>query len=445
MAKVSKTLIGDAYQSDVSWGVLRSLTAIGNRMAGQNGEAEGAATLREWFEEFGFRNVTTSTFEVPGWWRGSSELTVSGNDDTEYDGEHELIALPGSPAERVTGEIVDVGTGVPEAFESTDVDGKVVLVSSENPEGYDRWVHRGEKYNLAADNGAVGFLFQNEIPGCLPLTGWIGDDGPGAIPAVGLSRETGARIEAQCDETTPTATLNVDAHNEPSTSHTVEGVVGPDTTDEVLLTAHVDAHDISDGATDNAVGCSLVTEVGRLLEEYADLDTAVRVVAFGAEEIGLRGARNWIARNDLSSVKGIVNVDGNGLWDDVTVYTHGFETLTDTFVQIGNSLHPSMNVDDGYLPHSDHWPFVQKGVPGAMIRSESSTGRGWGHTHGDTIDKLDSQPLRVLSIALAEAVVRLADEDSTTTGHSPDAVRQALIDDGHAPGLKVSGDWPFET
>lgn len=313
-----QALIGEAYESNVSWQVLRSLTDIGNRMAGQNGEQAGVNVLKEWFIEFGFRDISTSTFEVPGWWRDSSSLTTTGEREQAYSAQHELIALPGSPGATVTGEVVDLGTGIPENYESTDVDSRIVLVSTETPEDYGRWVHRTEKYSLAIEHGADGFLFQNEIPGCLPLTGSVGWESEASIPAVGLSREVGSELKTACAKGTLEASLEVDAQRKPSTSQNLSAKIGPDTESEILLTAHVDAHDIAAGATDNGVGCAVVTEVARLLDKYATLETSIRVAIFGSEEIGLLGSEHWASECDIQNIECILNVDGNGEWEDLT-------------------------------------------------------------------------------------------------------------------------------
>lgn len=442
---LSNTLIGDAYTSTITWDILEELTDIGNRMAGQHGEQRGASFLANTFSEHGLREVETNEFTVPGWWRDSSSLSVSSDPVLKYDDPHEVIALAGSPSATITEKLVDVGCGLPEDFESLDVSDRLVLVSSKTPNNYGRWVHRTEKYALAVEAGASGFLFYNEIPGCLPLTGNIGNDGPGTIPAVGLSREVGHKLVSACERNSPETTLEVVAQNAESTSQNVEAVIGPKTEEEILLTAHVDAHDIADGATDNGVGCALVAEIGRLLSQVEnDLDTAVRFVIFGAEEIGLRGSHEWTASHDMERVKCIVNIDGNGVWEDVTMYTHGFEELKDAFHDHNGILPSMLEIDSGYLPHSDHWPFVQRGVPGAMIRSESKTGRGWGHTHADTLDKLDHEPLCRLVVVVTFGILSLADRTVEIDHASPSEVRDDLIENGHAPGLKAGGSWPFD-
>lgn len=445
MVTVPRQLIGSAYEDSQTWSVLESLTDIGNRMAGQTGEAEGAEFIQTTFDTLGFREVQRTEFSVPGWWREDSSLSVTADRERTFDRDHELIALPGSPAATVTGPIVDVGAGIPEDFEDVDVTGSLVLTSIKTPEEYSRWVHRAEKYGRAVDGGAAGFLFYNEIPGCLPPTGTIGGNGPGEIPAVGLSLEVGRRLVRACFKGNPEGSLKVDAESGPSTSQNVEAVIGPDAEQEILLTAHVDAHDITEGATDNGVGCALVTEVGRLIDRYADdLDTGIRLLIFGSEEIGLRGAHHWIEAHDADRVKCIVNIDGNGTWEDVTVYTHGYETLSRGFKGAVDSFGSSMTVNDGYLPHSDHWPFVQRGVPGVMIRSESTTGRGWGHTHGDTLDKLDPKPLRELAIGISAGILNLADHGLEIVPHDIEQIQNDLLAAGHADGMKAADDWPFQ-
>jgi len=443
MVSIPKLLIGDAYQNSQTWSVLESLTDIGNRMAGQHGEAEGADLVASFFTDLGFRKVDITEFSVPGWWRGESRLTIDAERERTFKHDHELIALPGSPSDRASGEVVDVGTGVPEDFDAVDVSDALALVSIENPDDYGRWVHRTEKYAYAVENGASGFLFYNGIPGCLPSTGNIGGDNLGEIPAVGLSQEVGQRL-SRMSMKDHEAALKVEAESGHSTSQNVEALIGPETDEEILLTAHVDAHDITDGATDNGVGCALITEVARLLNSHIDdLDTAVRLVVFGAEEIGFRGSHHCVETHDLDQVKCIVNIDGNGTWENITAYTHGHDVLANLLGSVKESLRPSMVIDDGYLPHSDHWPFVQNGVPGIMIRSESSTGRGWGHTHGDTLDKLDPKPLRNLAIGLTAGIVTLADADQQIEHQSTDEIQEDLVAAGHATGMRAAGGWPF--
>lgn len=446
MTTLPTTIVGDAYTSTRHWDLLCNLVDLDNRMAGQDGEAEGAELVKEAFESNGLRDATISEFEIPGWWRESSALTVEHDRTHEFDAQHETVALPGTPSGDVEAELVDVGYGLPEDFEAADVEGKLVMASSMTPDDYGRWIHRAEKYGAAARGGAVGFLFRNHLEGNLPPTGSIGkEDGPGDIPAVGVSKEVGDRLVRYCGSGETTARLAVNCRNEPTNSRNIEAVVGPDTDEEVLVTAHVDAHDVGEGANDNGVGTVLVAEIGRLLVEMEDtLETRVRCLVFGAEEVGLFGAYHWAETHDTDAVKCIFNMDGAGYSRTADVYTHGFDPMGEAFAEVRDELDVPVEIHDGIRPHSDHWPFVQKGVAGMQGRSiAGESGRGWGHTHGDTLDKLDVRDLRDLSVVFTAAVCKLAEEDREIPHKSVADVRDATVEQGFEAGMRNSGTWPF--
>jgi Zn-dependent M28 family amino/carboxypeptidase len=452
MATLPQAVVGDGYTSEFGWALLTDLVDLDGRMAGHAGEYEAARLVEDAFVEAGLREVERPTFEIPGWWRNATDLTVrAGGRTHEFPGSHQAFALPGSPDGRPSGPLVDVGHGTPAevAAAGDELAGAVALAASDVPDDADRWVHRTEKYGAAAEAGAVAFLFRNHVEGCLPPTGDVsGPDGAGPIPAVGVSREVGARLRRYCAAGEPTADLEVRCENRRATSSTVEGVVGPDTDEEVLVTAHLDAHDVAEGARDNGVGTAVVAEVGRLLAAAAEadrLETRVRCVAFGAEEVGLRGSEHWAREHELSDVRCVLNVDGAGFSRDLDVHTHGSADLTAAFDDAAADLDTPVPTVDDHRPHSDHWPFVYRGVPGAMIRtSHEDRGRGWGHTHADTLDKLDRRDLRAIAVVVAATAVRAAEADRTVARLDPDAVRDDLVDAGLETGLRAAGSWPFD-
>ena len=96
-------------------------------------------------------------------------------------------------------------------------------------------------------------------------------------------------------------------------------------------------------------------------------------------------------------------------------------------------------------PHSDHWPFVARGVPAVLVSSDDGDrGRGWGHTGADTLDKLERRTLREGSILVTALVADLASADRIPrrdpTDVAADLERQDL-----AAGMRATGDWPFST
>ena len=413
MPRLPAAVIGDAHRNSIAWETLESLVDVGNRMAGQDGEEAAAEVVAEAFEGASLQDVTMESFEIPGWWRGATTLSLPDHDQ-HYGDPHQLFALPGTPAGEVETGIVDVGHGTPEEFDEADVEGALVLASSKTPDDYDRWLHRREKYHEAADRGAAGFLFRNHVEGCLPPTGGVSDaDGPGPIPAAGVSRELGHRLVRYCERGEVSGSLDIDCRNEMTTSQNVSARIGPETDQEVLVTAHYDAHDIAEGAEDNGAGSALVAEVGRLLASVEDdLEVGVRCVTFGAEEMGLRGSRHMVGVADLDGIKAVVNLDGIGGSRELGVDVHGFDGLADAFEAASEDLDTPIEVKDDFVTHSDHWPFVRAGVPGLMAHSVTDDdGRGWGHTHADTLDKLDRRDFRDLAVLLTAGTARLAADE----------------------------------
>jgi Zn-dependent M28 family amino/carboxypeptidase len=429
--------ISTTFTSTVGWDHLESLVDIGNRMAGSDGEREAAEATRDALSERGARDAALDEFEIQGWTRGSSAVRAG-------DDEHESIALPRSPAGSVTGELVDLGYGLPEDFDA-DLDGSVVMVSSTVPDWYDRFIHRREKYYRSVQAGASAFVFKNHVEGCLAPTGSVGtaEDPIGDIPAVGVSSEVGARLTRRFED--EQVTVEIDATADDATSQNVHAYLGPDTDEEILVTSHVDAHDIAEGAMDNGMGTAMVVELASALSmREDDLETRVHFVVFGAEEVGLCGSEYEADRIDLDSIKAVVNNDGVARGRTISAYTLGFEDLGDVLDEVGDRFDHPITASPEQNPHSDHWPFVIEGaVPAVHMMSETGNiGRGWGHTRADTLDKLDPRTLRESAILLTDFVVSVAREDTTIAHQSREEIVAALERENQAEGMRIIGDLP---
>lgn len=430
--------IGTTYTSRVGWGHLEQLVDIGDRMAGSEGERDAAAATSGALAAQGARNTERREFEIQGWRRGAASI------DTQHTA-HSCIALPRSPSGAVEGRLVDLGHGLPAAIDAADVEGQVVMVASDVPSWADRFVHRREKYYHAVAAGAAGFVFRNHIEGGLAPTGSVGTETApiGAIPAVGVSKEVGARLARTADG--DAVTLRVDCETPKTTSQNVHADVGPETDQAVLLTCHVDAHDIAEGAVDNAAGTAMLVELTRALRDRAsELETRVHLLGFGAEEVGLVGSSLDATERAPERIRAVVNLDGVVRARTLKLLTNGFEALEQPArVAAGRFDHP-VSVVPRMSPHSDHWPYVARGVPGYHVKSETTTaGRGWGHTAADTIDKLDIRDLREQAIVLNELLVQLTDGELSLPRRTPGSIADQLRAEDLAAGMQATGDWPF--
>lgn len=433
--------VAEVVTGDVGWRHLERLADVGSRMAGSEGERLGAEETRDAFREAGARDARLETFPLQGWSRGSSALA-----HVESGERVDCIALPRSPDTSVAGDLVDVGHGLPEDFASVDVEDRVVVAATNTPAYCDRAVHRREKYRLAVDGGAAGFVFRNHVEGCLAPTGSVGTaDSPiGSVPAVGVSKEAGDRLRRRFRG--ERVRLSVEADIGDARSQNVHASVGPPSDERVLFTTHVDAHDIGEGAMDNGAGTAMLVELANALEEReGDLETRIEFVAFGAEEVGLVGAKHYAGEVDVENVAAIVNLDGVVRGRTLTFFTHEFDVLEEAVRGAAATFDHPVRVVPRAGPPGDQWPFVRRGIPGYFVASErAAEGRGWGHTAADTLDKLDSRNLREQALVLTELAVALADEQLAL---EPRTLRKAVEPferTGHVAELQAADEWPYE-
>ena len=432
---------------------LTELTAIGSRMAGSEGEHRAAGIVADAFDRAGLSDVETRPFEMPVWERGDATLQVTtpGRDGATTTREFEALALPYSPGGSVGGELVDVGYGTPVEIDERDVEGRIAVASTTTPEG-GRFVHRMEKFGYAIDAGAVGFVFVNHLDGQLPPTGSLTFGEEAAAVAVGVSKETGAWLREYAiggrggvaAESAPVAhaELSVEATTEPGESRNVAGRAGPDTDERLLLLAHYDAHDIAEGALDNGCGIATVATTAAILTE-TDLPIGVDVVAVGAEEVGLLGAERLAERADLDRIKGVVNVDGAGRFRDLVALAHASETAAAIAEAVSAGTDQPIAVDAEPHPFSDQWPFVRRGVPALQLHSDSGDrGRGWGHTHADTRDKVDDRNVREHAMLIALLVAEFAAPERDAPRLDRDDLIAAFREADFETGMRAADLWP---
>ncbi|MEZ3165682.1 M28 family metallopeptidase [Halorubrum sp. RMP-47] len=447
--------LGATWTDDDPWRFLTDLTAIGSRMAGSEGERRAADLVADAFERAGLADVHTEAFDLPAWERGSASLdvTVSGRDGEPTTRSFEALALPYSPAGSVSGELVDVGYGTPSEIDERDVAGRIAVASTTTPSG-GRFVHRMEKFGYAIDSGAVGFVFVNHLDGQLPPTGSLTFGEEAEAVAVGVSKETGAWLREYAvggEGSRPAdagavaqVELSVEASTTPGESRNVVGTTGPDTDERVLLLAHYDAHDIAEGALDNGCGIATVATAAEILAG-ADLPIGVDVVAVGAEEVGLLGAEHLAEQVDLDRVKGVVNVDGAGRFRDLVALAHASTAAASVAEAVSTATRQPIEVDAQPHPFSDQWPFVRRGVPALQLHSDSGDrGRGWGHTHADTRDKVDDRNIREHAMLVALLVAEFASPERDLPRLDRDELAAAFHEADFETGMRAADLWPAD-
>ena len=440
--------LGRTWATDAPWRFLTDLTAIGCRMAGSDGERAAASLVADVFEDAGVQAVHTESFELSAWEREDATLSVTttGTDGTDRTREFPALALPYTPSGSVSGELVDVGHGTPAEIDAVDVTDAIAVASTTTPPG-SRFVHRMETFGCAVEAGAGGFVFVNHVDGQLPPTGSLtfGEEAPAV--AVGVSSETGGWLREYARNTdgpAGTASLSVDASVRPGTSQNVVGRLGPATEERLLLLAHYDGHDIAEAALDNGCGIATLVTAARILAG-ADLPIGVDVVGVGCEEVGLLGAEHLASTTDLERIRGVVNIDGAGRCRDLRALTHTSETAAAIARAVSTATGRPIAVEETPHPFSDQWPFLRRGVPSLQLHSDTDErGRGWGHTHADTRDKVDDRNLRehgmLAALVVAEFVAPARSPGRVDTETLAEAFREADFE----TGMRAADLWPTE-
>ena len=148
----------------------------------------------------------------------------------------------------------------------------------------------------------------------------------------------------------------------------------PGATDEVVVVgAHYDSVWRGNGAIDNATGVEgLLRVAARLVGR--EHPRSLRFVAFGAEEIGLVGARRHVAgikeRGEIEQLVGMVNLDCIGYGEKLELLCAPDALLERTRAEVAR-----LGLDSRYEiltelaaeAGTDHLPFTRAGVPALSI------------------------------------------------------------------------------
>ena len=445
--QIDQQMVGDIYTSRE---VMDNLTVLcddfGSRFAGTPEERKAADFICEAVDRYGLKDARLESYSYAGWSRGPATLEIVEPIQRSL----HCISLPYCPTGDTTAELLSVGYGSPAEYEDlgNEMKGRIVMAGSASPPDLGRWVHRKEKYERSVLGGASAFIFISESPGVGPETGSLQNDQPAPIPGISICKEDGEFLTRLMQRKgTVKLRLSTTDINEPRTSwNVVADLPGKGNPEEmVVLGCHYDGHDISQGAVDPASGMVLVIEAARVLALYAgeELKRTIRFLGFGTEEIGLTGAFRYADahEDELDGVRFMYNLDAAGGSSRKGVVLHRWQDLAPFFRDAANELAGDVPVGQHMHPYSDHFPFVLKGVPtGHMGDPEAPpSGRGFGHTAYDTLDKVELENLRKGSAVAARLALRIANADDFPAKRRSAEAVQALIDtDPGLEGYRVS-------
>jgi len=414
---VDKKIVSEIYTSSEQMDNLKILCDVyGSRFPGTPGDFGSVKWMVEKLKGYGIENAHYEAFKLPGWIRNPVRLEVTSPIEKEFD----CISLPLGLGGEVEAKLVFLGDGPVDIYEKRkdEIEGNIVMVTSRTPLGMFRSLHRTEKFRRSVLAGAKGWIFMNHYPSRGPPTGGVVP----IIPAVGVSYENGSfltRLLEREGEVKVRITTN-DKNIEMTTYNVVCDIHGTSRDEEYVMSgSHYDGHDVSQGAIDPCSGTVTILEMARVLNMVKDkLKRRIRLVCFGAEEIGCFGSYNYIAHHEdeMDSLRFMLNLDSiGGRPGPKGVVLVDNPELEPFIEQAAKEMKTALPYYQRLSLYGDSWPFFLKGVPcgggGNPEALRTRTGRGYGHTKYDTVDKVESEDLRLAAANYSRLLLRVANAE----------------------------------
>ena len=428
---VAQELMESALQDDLAYKIVESLTTeIGPRLGGSEAEARA----RIWGQKLGkalkFDRVTIEEFTMPLWERGELSLHLTAPYKQELYG----TALGGSAASATTINAPVVyfrNFHEIESVKAGSLKGKIafidgdLMVPSQTGAGYGPANQKRRVGWQHAERGGAQALVIRSVGSDshrFPHTGMMSanEEKWASIPVIAVSNPDadhlrrlhglGKKLELSLAST---AAWKGDVKS----GNVVLDLIGSERPEEIIVIGgHLDSWDLGTGAVDDGAGVAITTAAAKLIAELPNRPKrTIRVVMFGAEEVGLLGARAYASQHadDLANhvlgtesdfgartvwrIQSNVNPQANAFIDDVA------KLLEPLGIVRGGSDVP------GGGP--DIIPMALAGVPTIRLDQNGMDYFDLHHTPDDTLDKIDPKELQQNVAAYAATIYLIANSD----------------------------------
>lgn len=399
------------------WRDFNDICDRGGRLAGSESEKRAFALLRERVRAASPNNTGRSIPVPYGGWRATKATLKLG--DGGLVSCHPLVRTIATAKDGLTAEVIDLGRGTPDEFEAhaAEIKGRIVLVRHELMFAAGT-IHRRRKYDMARANGAVGFLIAGPLPGHV-VAGSSGREAGDGIPALGISPETAARLGRRAAGW-PTATITIETEEGPAETETLVYDYPGQTDEWVVLSAHVDGHDLAESAMDNGTGLASVLAVTRALApKVASFRRGLRVMFFSVEEWALTGSAQYVKALGEAERKKIalnVNLDSVAGSPHLAALSSGYAGVEPFLLAVAEANGQSLRTVRPLMTNSDHANFALGGIP--AIRLVAGFDDPTAHlrvvlTPADTRDKVAQSELRQATLLTAALVAAACNADPT--------------------------------
>jgi Zn-dependent M28 family amino/carboxypeptidase len=163
----------------------------------------------------------------------------------------------------------------------------------------------------------------------------------------------------------------------------------------VLIGGHLDSWDLGTGAFDNAAGVAITTSAAKRVMDAGRPRRTIRVVLFGAEEVGLFGSNAYRAAHGSENVVFVSESDFGA--DRVWRMESSFgESAKPVAARVAAALAPLgiAASTSAAGAGADLGAWVRAGVAAIDLQQDGTRYFDLHHTPDDTLDKVDLEQLR---------------------------------------------------
>jgi carboxypeptidase Q len=410
----------------------------------------------------GLENVHAEKFQVwRGWTRGSADAQMIAPIHRRL--VVDAMGWTGStPAGGAEGEVVtanvfnlDEEMKNPEKFA-----GKIILMAPSGQPKKDAMAifsQFGDFVKLVGKSGAVAIFggqggFKSEGMN-LTHTGILGFEADFSIPVLSITAEDQGQLErflAGGKQVRVRLDVQNTFSNGPVESANAVGEIrGREHPEEILVVgAHLDSWDLSEGATDNGMGSvSVLGAAEAILRSGQRPRRTIRFVLFNGEEQGLLGSAAYVKQHQSemgNHLGDLVLDEGQGPVKEFQL--GGRDDLVAAFQPFADSLGNirPLKVNDKVEFGTDTGPFILAGLPGINMNQDSPEYKFTHHSAGDALEAVKPDVLAQDATLMAMTAFWIADRTARFAKPWSAKKTAAMLRQQHQyEFLKAFNLWPF--
>jgi Zn-dependent M28 family amino/carboxypeptidase len=262
--------------------------------------------------------------------------------------------------------------------------------------------------SIAAEKGALALIMRSvgTDDNRVAHTGVMRyQEGVNKIPAAALSNPDADLLVNQINRGQPVSFyLKLTSNSKPKTIITSANVIGEITGSElpdeiVAIGAHLDSWDVGTGALDDGMGVGMVLAAAHHISTLEQRPKrTIRVILFAAEEIGLLGAKQYMAMHKDEIKNHVLGAEWDfGLGKIYQIKPgvgasalNAVREFAQQLAPIGVSLAPTNDAK----AQSDMSLLSEAGMPSINFSPDGSRYFDYHHTENDTLDKVNPEDLQ---------------------------------------------------